>query len=471
MNSIQRMSEGAWNRPRSRRDLLKLGAGIAAGAVATQVLAACSAPAGSSVAPTLAGSAGEASALAGAITVLIGSGGDPNVFPPLMKVYDDFKALNPGVEWDIRSFPSAGAEWDRLARTTIAAGEPVDLVFLNGAQVRAWVRDGLVADLGADPAMATVLNRVPERFHLTGPGETTARAFPLAVTRGIHTSGLFYNKALLDRAQIEPPRTFVDLRASVAPLAALGVAALVHPSGELSWNQMLLTWVLPMVAERTGDPIEFAERTIRGDVRYDSPEWTEAFEIIAGLRASGVLLEGSGATDYATMQQLLLQGKVAMTYNGSWLLPHLLGGTPSGAFDLHVAPPPLIEGASKGRPILVWNGFALPAETKRSRDIVYAFLEYASRPEVDKAVVAGMQAYSPLAESNTAIESEIAREFLPLLEDAILPLDWLWEPEITAEIDNQIQALVKGDTNPGAVGTAIQAVADGLRSSGRSYYP
>ena len=78
---------------------------------------------------------------------------------------------------------------------------------------------------------------------------------------------------------------------------------------------------------------------------------------------------------------------------------------------------------------------------------------------------------SQVAESNTAIESEIAREFLPLLEDAILPLDWLWEPEITAEIDNQIQALVKGDTNRGAVGTAIQAVADGLRSSGRSYYP
>jgi ABC-type glycerol-3-phosphate transport system substrate-binding protein len=465
------MSDGAWERPRSRRDLLKLGAAIAAGAVVSQVLAACSAPAESSVAPTPGGSAGEASGLSGTITVLIGSGGDPTVAPPLMKVYDDFKALNPGVEWDIRALPGAGPEWDRLARASIAAGEPVGLVLMNGAQVRAWVRDGLLADLGADAEMSTVLNRVPERFHLVGPGETTARAFPLAVTRGIHSSGLFYNKALLDRAHIEPPRTFADLKASVAPLAALGVAALVHPSGELSWNQMLLTWVLPMVAERTGDPIDFAESTIRGDVRYDSPEWTEAFEIIAGLRASGVLLEGSGATDYATMQQLLLQGKAAMTYNGSWLLPHLLGGSPSGAFDLHVAPPPVIDKASRGRPILVWNGFALPVQPTGSRDSVYAFLEYASRPEVDKAVVAGMQAYSPLAESNAAIESEIAREFLPLFEDAIPPLDWLWEPEIAAEIDNQIQALVKGDTNPGAVGTAIQAVADGLRSSGRSYYP
>jgi uncharacterized protein YoaH (UPF0181 family) len=52
-----------------------------------------------------------------------------------------------------------------------------------------------------------------------------------------------------------------------------------------------------------------------------------------------------------------------------------------------------------------------------------------------------------------------------------MPLDWLWEPEITAEIDNQVQALVKGDTDAASAGKAIQAVAEDLRSSGRSYYP
>jgi hypothetical protein len=58
-----------------------------------------------------------------------------------------------------------------------------------------------------------------------------------------------------------------------------------------------------------------------------------------------------------------------------------------------------------------------------------------------------------------------------MFADAITPLDWLWEPEITAELSNQVQALVKGDTDPAAAGKAIQAVAEELRSSGRSYYP
>ena len=211
--------------------------------------------------------------------------------------------------------------------------------------------------------------------------------------------------------------------------------------------------------------------TVRGEVGYDSPEWIETFETIADLRASGVLLEGSGAVDYATMQQLFLQGKAATTYNGSWLLPQLLAGSPAGAFDLHVAPPPLIDGASRSRPILAWTGFALPAQAAPNVASIRAFLRYASEPEVDRAVVEGLQAYSPIAASNVAIEDEVAQEFLPMFEDAITPLDWLWEPEITAELDSQVQSLVKGDTDPEAAAKSVRAVAEELRAAGRSYYP
>ncbi len=249
------------------------------------------------------------------------------------------------------------------------------------------------------------------------------------------------------------------------------MAPLVHCSGDVIFNPLLVIWLLPMIAERTGDPLAFVERTIRGEVGYDSPEWIEAFQIIADLRTSGVLLDGSGATDYATMQQLLLQGKAAMTYNGSWLLPQLLAGTPSGPFDLHVAPLPADR---RRRPCAFDPGLGRlrdAGHSRRAGTACYAFLEYASRPEVDRAVVEGLQSYSPMPESNAAIDDPVAQEFLPMLEDAITPLDWLWEPEIAVEIGNQVQALVKGDTDPAAVGKAVQAVAEGLRSSGRSYYP
>jgi ABC-type glycerol-3-phosphate transport system substrate-binding protein len=447
----------SFSRPRTRRDVLKLGAVLAAGGALAPLLAACSTP-------------GASASHSQRITAVV-AGGDPNAEPVLKKVYDDFRALHPGVEWDIRAPSGGGPEWDRLARAAIASGEPVDLVFINGQQVRGWIRDGLLADLGADPQMAAVLARVPDQYHLGGLDEDAVRAFPLALTRGVDTTGLYYNRALLDRAELEVPRTFDDLRASVAPLAAIGAAPLVHCSGDVFFNQMLVTWILPMVAGRAFDPIEFAEQTVRGEIGYDSAEWIEALQAIADLRSSGVLMEGSGATDYATMQQLLLQGQVAMTYQGTWLLPQLQAGSPTGEFDLHVAPPPLIEGASRPRPILAWTGIALPADPGPSRDSVYAFLEYASQPEVDAEIVRGLQVYSSMAESNVGIEDEVAREFLPMFDDAITPLDWIWEPEITAELDSQVQGLVRGDTDPRAAGRAVQAVAAELRESGRSYHP
>ena len=48
------------------------------------------------------------------------------------------------------------------------------------------------------------------------------------------------------------------------------------------------------------------------------------------------------------MQRLFLQGKAAMTYNGTWLLEALQAGTPTVPFDLHVAPLPLVDGAVEG---------------------------------------------------------------------------------------------------------------------------
>jgi ABC-type glycerol-3-phosphate transport system substrate-binding protein len=457
--------DGAWTRMRGRRDVLKLGAVVAAGGAVAPLLVACAAPGGSgaaSVAPI-------ASGLSGPITVLAG-GGDPTTEPALKKVYDDFKSQNPGIEWDIRAIPGLGPEWDRLARASLESGEPVGLVMIDGLFVRAWTRDGLLADLGTDPRLADVLARVPERFHLGGLGEATTRAFPLAMSRGVQTTGMYYNKALLDRAGLQAPKTIAELKAMVKPLAALGAAPLVHCAGDAPFDPLLVMWLLPLIAEGAGDPLAFVESTIRGDVGYDSPEWIETFQTIADLRTSGVLLEGSGATDYATMQLLFLEGKAAMTYNGTWLLPSLLAGSPTGAFDLHVAPLPLVDGSSKAHSLLSWGGFALPAKAATSRDSVDAFLEYASRPEVDEAVVEGLQTYSPIAASNVGIHDAVAREFLPMFDDAITSLNWLWEPEIDAEISNQVQALVKGDTDPAAVGKAVEAVAQELRSSGRSYY-
>ena len=55
--------------------------------------------------------------------------------------------------------------------------------------------------------------------------------------------------------------------------------------------------------------------------------------------------------------------------------------------------------------------------------------------------------------------------------NAIKSLDWLWEPEITAEIDSQVQAIVNGATEPRSAGAAVEAVAQELRSPAEATTP
>jgi len=286
-----------WERPLPRRDVLRLAAILAGGSTAAALLGACAPRREPGSSQPIASAAG----LSGPLTMI--AGGDPLAEPPLRKVLDDFTTLHPGVAWDVRALPGAGPEWDRLARALVSSGEAVDLIMINGQQVRAWARDGLLADLSADPNLGPVLARVPEWFQISGPGETARRAIPLAATRGLQITGLYYNDALLDEAGVEAPTTIADLEAMVEPLAKLGASPLVHCAGDVFFNQILITWVLPMIVERSGgDPVEFADGTVKGDIRYDRTEWIEAFATIANLRESGVMLEGSGALDYAGMQ-------------------------------------------------------------------------------------------------------------------------------------------------------------------------
>ena len=77
-------------------------------------------------------------------------------------------------------------------------------------------------------------------------------------------------------------------------------------------------------------PMEFTQKTLKGEVKYNGPEWIKTFETIANLTRDGVLAPGSGALGVDAAYQLFNQGKAAMLYTGSWSLPALTTGMPAG---------------------------------------------------------------------------------------------------------------------------------------------
>jgi raffinose/stachyose/melibiose transport system substrate-binding protein len=387
---------------------------------------------------------------------------------PRKQALTNFMARNPDVTMDWRALPS-DIQWDRVARTTISAGEQVDLVNINGLFMRAWVRDNLLDDLSTHPQLTTALGSVDPAF-LAAQADDPQHPFglPLLHASPAHVTALFYNKALLDKAGLQPPRTLADMQAMVQPLKALGAVPLAHPSGEASWNPLLVMWIQPMLVNNR--PLEFTQQTLKGEVKYNGPEWIQTFEIIASLSRDGVLGSGSGGLGMDAAYQLFNQGRTALLYTGSWSLPALTGGVNAGGgVDLHTTGLPLVGSAPKAQPLIASNSYAIAANS-RNKEAALRWLTYLADPVVDSELAEKLQAFSPMPDSNRGIKDPIAQELAPWFKDGIAPLNWFWEPEITTEIGNQVQALVKGEVQPAAAGDAVQATADALRREGRSYF-
>ena len=387
---------------------------------------------------------------------------------PRKQVVTDFMASNPDVTTDWQALPS-DIQWDRVARTTISAGEQVDLVNINGLFMRAWVRDNLLDDLSTHSQLTASFGNINPSF-LAAQSDDPHHPFALPIIHAspVHVTALFYNKALLDKAGLQPPRRLADMQAMVQPLKAIGAVPLVHPAGEVSWNPLLVMWIQPMLVNN--QPMEFTQKVLQGDVKYNGPEWIKTFETIANLSRDGVLGPGSGALGVDAAYQLFKQGKAAMLYTGSWSLPALTGGmVAGGGVDLHVTGLPLVENAPKAQPLIAFNSYAIAASSK-NKDAAVRWLTYAADPEVDAHLAEKLQAFSPMPASNGGITDPIAREIAPWFADGIAPLNWFWEPEITSEIENQVQALIKRDAQPKAAADAVQAKSDQLHREGRSYF-
>jgi raffinose/stachyose/melibiose transport system substrate-binding protein len=478
----------------TRRNLMQRSALLFGGAALASLLEACSAaPAAPAAAPTVAPAAAKAAApTAAPAAATVAPAAAPTVAPaaaksaatklvlldagnmdtpeaaPRKQILSDFTAKTPNITFDVRAL-ATGKDWDRLARTSVSAGEQVDLLNINGQFVRAWVRDNLLDDLATHPELSAAFAKVDPSF-LAAQADDPKHPYALPVFHAspVQVTALFYNKTILDKAGVQPPKTFADMRAMVEPLKKIGAVPLVHPAGEIWWNPLLVMWIQPMLVNN--QPMEFTMKTMKGEIKYNGPEWVKTFDTIAGLSRDGILLPGSGALGLDAAYQLFYQGKAAMLYNGSWILPALTKGLPAGGgIDLHVAGLPLVENAQKAQPLIAFSTYAIPAASK-NKDAAVKWLTYASDASVDSQLVDKIQAFSPNSSSNSGIKDPIYKEVAPWFKDGIAPLDWLWEPEVTTEIQNQVQALVKGEAQPQAAGDAVQAKAEELRREGRSYF-
>jgi raffinose/stachyose/melibiose transport system substrate-binding protein len=129
----------------------------------------------------------------------------------------------------------------------------------------------------------------------------------------METLGLFYNKDLLTKLGVAPPKNLADLKAAAKKIKAAGVVPLAVSDKEGWQGGHLLSMALSSDVGSEG-----AEALINGETSWDSPEVVRALQVWKDLQDAGALPKSPTSVGYDAANAQFYSGDAAMVPTGSW---------------------------------------------------------------------------------------------------------------------------------------------------------
>lgn len=187
------------------------------------------------------------------------------------------------------------------------------------------------------------------------------------------TLGLMYNKALFEKAGLDPeapPTTWDEVEAASEALQSkAGVGGIYLNSGGY--------FVLPFMYGEGADLVDTDSETIT----VNSPEAAKGIQIAQDMVKSGAAVKPVANDPYGTMMTLFKEGKVGMILNGPWEVAGIADDPKFGGIDnLGVAPVPA-GSAGQGSPVGGHNYVVYSGMDESKADAAIAFIKFMSSAE------------------------------------------------------------------------------------------
>ncbi len=260
------------------------------------------------------------------------------------------------------------------------------------------------------------------------------------------TNVIWYNRAILDEAGVEPPTTWEELLAACATLNEAGVIPMSSGNKDL-WAAG--NWLSHISSRVVGEDVYAA--TLSGEGKFSTPEWEQAFQYIADLRDAGCVNESVNAVDDNAGAQLFFQGQAAMHPIGSWLVSWAIDENPELDFDF-VNLPAMPEGSAGNQDsvIGVATGHMINANSENI-DLAVEFLALVNSPDNVLAFITDAE-LAPLAESAAAadVDDRSARltDLLKAGAPVVLPPDTGYDVEMALQLYEAQAAVLGGQATP-----------------------
>jgi len=289
--------------------------------------------------------------------ILSGWQASPEEGELLEEMFAGFEEACPNITIDYQ--PVAG-DYPQAMLANFSAATPPDVFYVDSAVAPEWIEEGFLMSL--DDYISETGFDTGQFFEgylnaFKGPDDAI-----YGLPKDASTLALFYNETMLADAGIEPPTSWEELTAAAEALTTDDVTGLcLSPS---------LDRALAFIYQNGGAIYneDFSE------VTFDSPEVRDAIDTYLGFFESDT---GASPTELGSgwCGEALGQEKVAMVFEGNWLVPFMGGTFP----DVTYATAEMPAGAEQAT-LAFTVSYSIGADSENP-DAAWSLLSYLTGPE------------------------------------------------------------------------------------------
>jgi len=358
----------------------------------------------------------------------------------------------------------ASEDWAQYMTVAINGGSQIDVMQINGQDVRGYAQKGLLSNL-----KETV--NYTDRFYPKTYEPFLVDDGLYALPFGDGTSmAMFYNKKIFAEAGLEVPVTWEDFEHCKNVLNEKGIALMTHCGAT---TYMWPSWFFSLFAQATGgNATQRTFETLSGKGSFIDQDYIEVMSVLEKLGTEGYFMDGVNALDRDAAVQAFVDGKCAIYYSGIWdrgsfraagmdedtlgifLLPLFCKAAKEGEV--------YITGAASGTALSVYSGSEYQDLALQMLD----FLTSGDRPEkwrfdyafMPEAVTGSV--FPPYVDFTIPEGLEVDPldvQIRELVAHADVWLDWYWPSPVVEAFKEMIQAVVGGQIN---AQDAMQTVQD-----------
>ncbi|AXK35627.1 extracellular solute-binding protein [Streptomyces armeniacus] len=376
------------------------------------------------------------------------------------KLNKEFQDKYPNVR--IKRVARSFTDLKTTLKLALSGNNPPDVVQANQgyADMVAFAKAGMLTPLDNYAGIYGWNSRYPNtlldlnRVSVDGMNFGTGRLYGLSQTG--EYIGLYYNKDVLEKAGVEPPRTWAEFTAALPKLKQEG--ELPVQFGNLDKYPAIHTF--GVLQDQAADGPGQIRNTVlgKGD-GFDNEPTRQAARTLADWAENGYLPKGANGTGYDDAAKKFAGGDGAFLLTGTWQLADLkkqMGG------KLGFMPPPP---GKAGEPLRTTGGQGLAwSVTSKSRhpDVAAAYLEHITNAHAAEVMMdEGVLPAVPGKAAGRAPEGSPDRQMVEGWEqlnedDGMVPYLDYTTPTIFDTLTADLQGLLEGSLSPDKLVSKMQ---------------